>query len=157
MREYTSAEGYKIYVFENAIPKDVCEEWIPRFRKETANYVGSQPVISKEVFELLKKYVSIPFPVLAEPGWVSFVRLDQPIYVHYDQIYANETHKVAFYLNEVEHGGTDFASGDDWLTVEAHEGTVVIFDIRLKHRGQQYDGKKVKYIMGLRLIEDRKM
>lgn len=155
MQEYTTVEGYKIYVFANAIPKDICEQWIPRFRKETNNYVSLHPNISEELYELLKKCITIPFPVKKHQGHVSFVRLDTPIYKHFDQVYDNETHKVVFYLNEVEHGGTEFVNGKDWIVVEAHQGTIVIFDIRIEHRGQQYEGKKVKYVMGMRLVENK--
>lgn len=155
MQVYTTVDGYKIYVFANAIPKDICEQWIPRFRKETDNYVGYNRVISEELYTLLRTYVHVPFPVKDHQGCVSFVRLNKPIYTHFDQIYGDETHKVVFYLNEVAHGGTEFVDGKGWLTIEAHQGTVVIFDIRLQHRGQQGQDEKVKYIMGLRLVEDK--
>lgn len=156
MLEYTTAEGYKIYVFANAIPKDICQSWIPRFRKETNNYVGYDYRISTELYSLLTRYIHIPFPVKGHQGSVSFVRLNVPIYEHYDQVYGDETHKVVFYLNEVANGGTEFRSGKDWFTVEAHEGTVVIFDIRIQHRGQQGQDAQTKYVMGMRLIHSSK-
>jgi hypothetical protein len=143
MLEYITAEGYKIYVFDNAIPKDICEHWIPRFRKDTDNYVGYNRPLSEELYMLLTKYIQIPFPVKDHQGHVSFVRLNKPIYTHFDQVYGKETHKVVFYLNEVNHGGTDFRNG-----------TIVIFDIRLEHKGQSDQEQKVKYIMGCRLIAD---
>jgi hypothetical protein len=156
MLEFTTAEGYKIYIFDNAIPKDICEAWIPRFRKETNNYVGSNPRLSQEIHTLLNTYVHVPFPVKDHQGHVSFVCLDTPIYKHFDQIYGEETHKVVFYLNEVQNGGTEFVSGNDWITVEAHQGTVVIFDIRIEHKGQRDQSKEKKYVMGMRLIHDKK-
>lgn len=155
MKIYTNYQGYNIYVFENAIPKDICEQWILRFPKNKDNFVGYKKDTSEEIYALLLKYVNIPFPVKEQPGYVTFVRLDHPIYEHIDTAYAHETHKVAFYLNEVEHGGTEFIDSDGWLSVDAHQGTVIIFDIRLKHKGQPYKEKQVKYVMGLRLKEDR--
>lgn len=155
MREYTTQEGYKIYAFANAIPKDICEKWMQRYQEGENNAVYDNKEISDELFTLLNKSIKMPFALKEYQSHVSFVRLDTPIYTHYDSIYGKETHKVVFYLNEVEHGGTEFRSGDDWILVEAHEGTIVIFDIRIQHRGEQEQAKKVKYIMGMRLVEER--
>lgn len=155
MQEYTTQEGYKIYVFANAIPKDVCESWIPRFPTDSHNCLRPNPSVSEELYGLLRQYVNTPFPTKGHQGHVSFARLNTPVSSHYDGILENETHKVVFYLNEVANGGTEFKSGNDWLLIEAHQGTVVIFDMRLYHRGQQTKGDGVKYIMGFRLIEDK--
>jgi hypothetical protein len=151
MNEHTTIEGYKIYVFTNAIPDDICESWILRFRKDTDNFVGYNRELSTEIFTLLKNHIDFPFPVLDHQGSTTFVRLKKPIYPHLDIVYGKETHKVAFYLNEVEGGGTEFQNGSDWILIEAHKGTVVIFDIRIRHRGQQTQEEKVKYVMGIRV------
>lgn len=152
MNEYTTVEGFKIYVFVNAIPDDICESWIPRFKKDNDNFVGYNRELSSEIYTMLKKHIQFPFPVLDHQGSTSFVRLKKAIYPHFDVVYGAETHKVVFYLNEVENGGTEFKSGSDWILIEAHKGTVVIFDMRIYHRGQQTQEEKVKYVMGIRLI-----
>jgi len=79
-----------------------------------------------------------------------------PIKEHYDRIKEDETYKVLIYLNNVSNGGTYFCKNkenDEWVYTNNKQGTVVIFDMKLLHKGDPEMGDIVKYALGIRLVE----
>ena len=64
------------------------------------------------------------------------------------------THKVLVYLSQMPpgHGGTIFYKDDNtpFATIPSNEGTVVIFDSKLKHASQTFPKEHVKISIGIR-------
>jgi hypothetical protein len=55
-------------------------------------------------------------------------------------------------VNDVKNGGTQFENGNEWINIENKQGTVVIFDMNIKHKGNPAMENKNKYILGIRLF-----
>ena len=56
----------------------------------------------------------------------------------------------------MEHGGTYFCKNKDtneWVYTDNKQGTVVIFDMRLLHKGDPEMGDVTKYALDIRLVK----
>lgn len=151
MREITTEENKKIYVFQNLLPKDICSQWLEKMN--TLMYtLDVDEAFSTEIFTTVKNYLGdFPIPNLMHRHEVTVGRRLLPHSEHYDNLYGNEKWKLLCYLNEVRDGGTDFKSGSEWISVEPGEGTVILFDITLFHRGSPKAERKQKFTVGIRL------
>lgn len=154
MKLYVTHDQKEIYVFQNIIPKDICNKWIEDIEKSDIILNNNQS-LSLEVYNTLKDLLGGTFPV-KESGCRSEVNLAKrgvPIRPHFDDVFGGEKWKVLCYLNNVEGGGTDFKDGENWISIEPGEGHLIIFDIGIFHRGSLQQECKKKYTIGIRLLE----
>jgi hypothetical protein len=153
METYTTVDNKKIYVFPNLLSKDICSNWIQKLQ----TYEVAIPVdkdFSSEIFNTVKESIGeFPFPVSTHRYEITIGARGNSVLEHYDNRYGNEKWKIVCYLNDVQNGGTDFKNGSDWLSVHCTIGTVVLFDISLLHRGCPLQESKMKYTVGIRLME----
>ena len=99
------------------------------------------------------------------PNWiglypeVTITNSNRPISPHYDEKKYDENYKVLIYLNDVKNGGTVFYVDNKEVIIENKKNKLVIFNISLLHKGQDFlvEGqinKKVKKLaIGFRLKE----
>ena len=66
--------------------------------------------------------------------------------------------KLCLYLDEVDRGGTVFRSQDKSTIVRPPfgQGTIVLFDIQIEHRTDDYDTKKARRVLGLRAVSEQR-
>lgn len=153
METYTTIDNKKIYVFPNLLSKDICLNWIEKMKAYTTTIVVDQE-FSTEIFETVKSLIpTLPISISTHRHEVTLSARGVYQLEHFDKVFSNEKWKVVCYLNEVENGGTDFKNGSEWLSINSHMGSVVIFDISLFHRGCPKQESKTKYTVGIRLIE----
>lgn len=75
-----------------------------------------------------------------------------PIAKHRDNVICGETHKILIYLNEIPNGGTYFYINGKAELVENKLNRLVLFDIKLEHRGQDFSRDYIKKTIGFRPI-----
>jgi hypothetical protein len=153
MKVYTTLKNETIYVYPNIIPKDICETWIPLAHREISIYQKDQR-LANEIFETVKTYIGdYPFSTKGPRDHIVFGKRGAPIPEHVDDMSHGEMYKVLIYLNDVKNGGTWFRDGDSYVEVEAGAGSVVIFDMRLYHKGNPNQEPTIKYTVAIRLLE----
>jgi hypothetical protein len=153
MIQYTTKKNEIIYVYPSCIPKDICDKWIHVAQKEVSMYQYDQDV-ANEIFQTVKSYIGeYPFSTKGPRDKIVFGKRGVPIPEHVDDMSHGETYKVLIYLNDVQNGGTWFRDGDSYIEVEAGAGSVVIFDMRIYHKGNPNQEPKIKYTAGIRLLE----
>lgn len=82
----------------------------------------------------------------------------KPVDIHLDKKIHNEKYKMFIYLNEVPDGGTVFIDGVDEQLVENKLNRLVIFNIGLHHKSQNFlvkNNKFIKKLIGFRLINKK--
>lgn len=152
MKEYTTQFGRKIYVFENVIPKDICEQLILKIPKHGVGNFDNDHVLPKYLYELYSTHC-VPSPIKFS-GFVPKLSCGAsrefiPLHVDQNASLFDEW-KVLFYLNTVVNGGTIFREGGQDIVIENSQGSVVLFDIRIPHLGNPSQSNEIKYTMGFR-------
>lgn len=96
------------------------------------------------------------------PNWVGLyddvtkTNNSKPVDKHFDKKINNEKYKMFIYLNEVENGGTIFIENGVELLIENKLNRLVVFNIKLKHQGQNFlvnKNKVNKKLIGFRIKE----
>ena len=150
MRELT-LDGKKIYIYEKLLPEEICLKWIEKI-KHIDDTRGQNIVFSQEIFTTIQNLIGeFPMPVQGFRPEVTIGKKMIGIGEHYDQVLGNEKWKLFCYLNDVKGGGTDFRDGTQWISIEPSVGTVVLFDMKLFHRGSLQQEPIAKYTIGIRL------
>jgi hypothetical protein len=75
---------------------------------------------------------------------------DKPIYKHQDKNLNNEKYKLLLYLNEVPNGGTILYIDDKEVLVENKLNRLLIFDISLYHKSEEFSTNYIKRTIGFR-------
>lgn len=159
MKEYTTPLGRKIYVFENAFPKEVCESLMKHFPK--GNYTGKiveSKTVPNELLELYKTYCrDSPIEIVSADTRYTIGASYEPIWLHTDNYYESaDKWKIFVYLNDVKNGGTIFREGGKDILIKNGQGSVVLFDIKIPHLGQFSNSRVPKYTIGFRPITNMK-
>lgn len=155
MKEYTTPLGRKIYVFEKAFPKQICQDLMQHFPK--GHYTGKiieSKTVTNELLELYKTYCAdSPIEFVSADTRYTVGASYMPIGLHTDNNYETAgSWKIFVYLNDVKYGGTIFREGGKDILIENGEGSVVLFDIKIPHFGQRGNNRTPKYTIGFRPI-----
>ena len=95
------------------------------------------------------------------PDWIGLhnnvtkTNNSKPVDTHLDKKISNEKYKMFIYLNEVPNGGTIFIDGNNEKLVENKLNRLVIFNINLYHKSQNFlveNNKFKKKLIGFRII-----
>lgn len=82
---------------------------------------------------------------------ITISKNNKPIPRHRDNKVSEETHKILIYLNNVNNGGgTYFYIGGKEILVENKENRLVLFDINIEHKGQEFSSDYIKKTIGFR-------
>jgi len=73
-----------------------------------------------------------------------------PIAKHKDNVICGETHKILIYLNNIPNGGTYFDIGGKEELIENRVNRLVLFDIKIAHRSQEFSRDYIKKTIGFR-------
>lgn len=151
MKELTLEGTKKIYIFEKLLPEDICLNWIEKCI-DIDETRGKNESFSEEIFTTIQSRLGeFPVPIQGYRPEVTIGKRKIGLGEHYDQVLGKEKWKLFCYLNDVKGGGTDFRDGAKWISIEPSMGTVVLFDMKLFHRGSLQQEPTVKYTVGIRL------
>ena len=78
---------------------------------------------------------------------------NNPIKIHLDKRINKENYKMFIYLNDVPNGGTIFVENRENLLIENKLNRLVIFNIKLRHKSQDFINKVNKKLIGFRIKE----
>ena len=82
---------------------------------------------------------------------ITISKNNKPIPKHRDNKVSGETHKILIYLNNVNNGGgTYFYIDGKEILVENKENRLVLFDINIEHKGQEFSSDYIKKTIGFR-------
>jgi hypothetical protein len=151
MLEFTTSCNKKIYVFEEIIPKHVCEQIKSKFPPGIKQKIWRDEEWAEEISQIVKKYVSnLPIVYEKVAPYVTISASEKPINKHIDFKVPNTAWKIFIYLNEVENGETIFFDGDKEIPIPNKQGSLVLFDLLLPHKGNPLQSSVKKYIAGIR-------
>jgi len=139
-----------IKVFPSLLTKQECQELL-QFDDDRVKLYRPYPEMDEAIQRIV--FPKLDFPIVSK-GVVSKNNDIIPVCTHLDTVITDETHKLLIYLNPLsEGGGTDFLHRDGSLLqhVSHSEGGVVLFDIRLLHRGEAFPTTEIKRTCGLRV------
>lgn len=105
--------------------------------KEIANYINTNYV---DKFKELG--------ILGISDDITISKNNKPIPKHRDNKVSGETHKILIYLNNVS--GTYFYIDGKEILVENKVNRLVLFDINIEHKGQEFSGDYIKKTIGFR-------
>jgi hypothetical protein len=144
-----------IYIYESVVPIYICDELIKYIDEKTeGNVFIDDEDKSKNIITILKDCLNFPFKLKNALSKLTLIKSMKPIPIHQDKVYENEKYKLVIYLNDVKNGGTYFQKNNkEFIYVENKVGSVVIFDMNIPHYGNKKQENKLKYLIGLRLIE----
>ena len=83
---------------------------------------------------------------------ITISKNNKPIPKHRDTKVSGETHKILIYLNNVS--GTYFYIDGKEILVENKVNRLVLFDINIEHKGQEFSCDYIKKTIGFRTIFD---
>ena len=84
---------------------------------------------------------------------ITISKNNKPIPKHTDNKVSGETHKILIYLNNVNNGGgTYFYIDGKEILVENKINRLVLFDINIEHKGQEFSCEYIKKTIGFRTI-----
>ena len=84
---------------------------------------------------------------------ITISKNNKPIPKHRDKKLSGETHKILIYLNNVnDGGGTYFYIDGKEILVENKVNRLVLFDINIEHKGQEFSSDYIKKTIGFRTI-----
>jgi hypothetical protein len=82
---------------------------------------------------------------------ITISKNNKPIPKHRDNKVCGETHKILIYLNNVNNGGgTYFYIDGKEILVENKVNRLVLFDINIEHKGQEFSSDYIKKTIGFR-------
>jgi hypothetical protein len=115
-----------------------------RFKsKDTANYMYTK---YEDTFKELG--------ILGLNDEITISNNNKPIPKHKDSKISGETHKILIYLNNVNNGGgTYFYIDGKEILVENKVNRLVLFDINIEHKGQEFSRDCKKKTIGFRPIQ----
>ena len=115
-----------------------------RFKsKDTANYMYTK---YEDTFK--------EFGILGLNDEITISNNNKPIPKHKDNKISGETHKILIYLNNVNNGGgTYFYIDGKEILVENKVNRLVLFDINIEHKGQEFSRDYIKKTIGFRPIQ----
>jgi len=115
-----------------------------RFKsKDTANYMYTK---YEDTFK--------EFGILGLNDEITISNNNKPIPKHKDNKISGETHKILIYLNNVNNGGgTYFYIDGKEILVENKVNRLVLFDINIEHKGQEFSRDCKKKTIGFRPIQ----
>jgi hypothetical protein len=156
--QWTTQFG-NIYVYERLIPADICKAWMDFPRPDPTKPMQKvlvDPAKAKDIFEIIGSYMNVwPDGISEYSEDVTYSRDKKPIPEHVDMKRHNERYKLLIYLNDVGNGGTLFkkekGAANAWISVENQQGSVVLFDMRIPHKGNPAMETKTKFTIGIRL------
>ncbi len=90
--------------------------------------------------------------VLGLSDEITISKNNKPIPKHKDNKVSGETHKILIYLNTVNNGGTYFYIDDKEILVENKVNRLVLFDINIEHKGQEFSRDYIKKTIGFRTL-----
>ena len=84
---------------------------------------------------------------------ITISKNNKPIPKHRDDKVSGETHKILIYLNDVNNGGGTYfyIDGKEFL-VENKVNRLVLFDINIEHKGQEFSRDCIKKTIGFRAL-----
>jgi hypothetical protein len=84
---------------------------------------------------------------------ITISKNNKPITKHRDNKVCGETHKILIYLNNVNNGGgTYFYIDGKEILVENKINRLVLFDINIEHKGQEFSRDYIKKTIGFRTL-----
>ena len=107
--------------------------------KEIANYINTNYV---DKFKELG--------ILGISDDITISKNNKPIPKHRDNKVSGETHKILIYLNNVS--GTYFYIDGKEILVENKVNRLVLFDINIEHKGQEFSRDYIKKTIGFRTL-----
>ena len=111
-----------------------------RFKsKDTANYMYTK-----------YEYTFKELGILGLNDEITISNNNKPIPKHKDSKISGETHKILIYLNNVS--GTYFYIDGKEILVENKVNRLVLFDINIEHKGQEFSRDYIKKTIGFRTI-----
>ena len=128
-------EMLSMYVDNNGSAQSRCKS------KEIADYINTNYV---DKFKELG--------ILGISDDITISKNNKPIPKHRDKKLSGETHKILIYLNNVS--GTYFYIAGKEILVESKLNRLVLFDIYIEHRGQEFSCDNIKKTIGFRPILD---
>lgn len=151
--------GKKVHVFPSILSDEEVSTLLTTARelvlkKKSCQLIVHNPDASLIVQKILDK-PDIRKLGLRYTDFVSVSYNNTSISIHVDiQNICPFTHKVLIYLNQLPEntGGTIFYTEDDvpFLITPNYEGSVVVFDSKLKHASQSFSNEYVKMSIGIR-------
>ena len=141
-----------IYIYPNLLSDLECKEL-----ENIVNRMGRTKFIGncRDLEEILQSKVIPKIPLKIKSCGIVSMNIDpRPVCFHVDSILGEETHKLLVYLNVLsDGGGTEFCTqdGEEFCKVKGKMGTVVIFDMKLFHRGEKFPVGEIKKTCGLRV------
>lgn len=154
MLEFTTSRNQKIYVFEEIIPKHICEQIISKFPPGIEQHIWRDEEWAQEIARIVKTYVpDLPLEFKEVAPYVTITASKTPVKKHIDFHVPNTTWKIFIYLNEVENGGTIFLDGETEISIPNKQGSLVLFDLQLLHMGNPHQAPILKYIAGIRPLD----
>jgi hypothetical protein len=130
-----------------------CQDYIDNFYGQ--GIVGDKSFVNNFWEENKEKIQNINSDWIGLYNNVTKTNSSKPVNKHLDKKIRNEKYKMFIYLNEVPNGGTIFFDGADEQLVENKLNRLVIFNIGLYHKSQNFlvgDNTFNKKLIGFRLI-----
>jgi len=130
-----------------------CQDYIDNFYGQ--GIVGDKSFVNNFWEENKEKIQNINSDWIGLYNNVTKTNSSEPVNKHLDKKIRNEKYKMFIYLNEVPNGGTIFFDGADEQLVENKLNRLVIFNIGLYHKSQNFlvgDNTFNKKLIGFRLI-----
>jgi hypothetical protein len=129
----------------------LCSEYVSKY---PGNFILSNSDLTDYIW---KKYKDRLRSI--NPTWnglypdVTISNSSKPVSLHRDQSRNAAKHKILIYLNEVKNGGTFFYINEEEHLVENKPNRLIIFDISLYHKGQNFqDNRKIS--IGFRILDE---
>jgi hypothetical protein len=130
-----------------------CQDYIDNFYGQ--GIIGDKNFVNNFWEENKEKIQNINSDWIGLYNNVTKTNNSEPVNKHLDKKIRNEKYKMFIYLNEVPNGGTIFFDGADEQLVENKLNRLVIFNIGLYHKSQNFlvgDNTFNKKLIGFRII-----
>lgn len=84
--------------------------------------------------------------------YITITKNKTPISKHVDLKKDDERYKIGVYLNDIKKGGTVFYINDtETYEIEHKKGRLIMFDVKIPHKGGDIEKGDVKYMIGIRV------
>lgn len=154
--ERFSVDGLPIYAWPDALSPGACEGLVsilPWPRIDISQVIVQDQKLADLISQGLLVHAMEGLPMTL--SWLSSITLtrDYKIDWHRDRPKGAEW-KCCVYLDDVEDGGTVFRARDHRTVLRppSSQGTIVLFDVMLEHRTDDYDMSKMRRVLGLRAV-----
>lgn len=148
--------GKMVYTFPEVVPAEVCETLIGRLHGgRQQQYIYNNAALAAELYGMISPYVESPIQFTGLGPHITMSNSTRPVTLHTDTDKGGNHWKMFVYLNEVPNGGTVFVDCKKEYLVENRRGSVVLFDIRLQHKGQPTQAPVPKYVLGFRPLTEQ--